>query len=236
MLLLYQLYCVRTASATAVSVCPSLRPNGELLNVVRTSSYGFQWHGKWVWTRNCIEEELRIVMIVSFFFLSFVLYPPTGRGTREGGQCRWAFPEGTSPFIIEKINQFTDIRMNPQIKLNHIVLSVVLMPFYSVTSLLGLDRLSRKQSFKQLYGCTRKMVALDSAVNRALRWLDSKEVEQFQSSFLPFAGTTTAVQDPAGPDQKSRDSGWLSNGSASCGGLRSLCTTRLSADGQQFPQ
>ena len=46
--------------------------------------------------------------------------------------------------LIEKISQFTDIRKNPQIKLNHIVLSVLLMPFYNVTSLLGLDRLSRK--------------------------------------------------------------------------------------------
>ena len=76
--------------------------------------------------------------------------------------------------LIEKISQFTDIRKNPQIRLNHIVLSVLLMPFYSITSLLGLDRLSRKQSFKKLFGCTRKMVASDCTVNRALRWLDCK--------------------------------------------------------------
>jgi hypothetical protein len=86
--------------------------------------------------------------------------------------------------LIEKISQFTDIRKNPQIRLNHIILSVLLMPFYSVTSLLGLDRLSRKQSFKKLFGCTRKMVASDSTVNRALRWLDCKEVEDLQRSFL----------------------------------------------------
>ena len=67
--------------------------------------------------------------------------------------------------LIEKISQFTDIRKNPQIKLNHIVLSVLLMPFYSITSLLSLDRLSRKQSFKEVFGCTRKMVASDSTVN-----------------------------------------------------------------------
>ena len=88
--------------------------------------------------------------------------------------------------LIEKISQFTDIRKNPQIKLNHIVLSVLLMPFYSVTSLLGLDRLSRKPFFKKLFGCTRKMVASDSTVNRALRWLDSKEVQELQRSFLPL--------------------------------------------------
>lgn len=86
--------------------------------------------------------------------------------------------------LIEKINQFTDIRKNPQIKLNHIVLSVLLMPFYSLTSLLSLDRLSRKQTFRKLFGCTRKMVASDSTVNRAMRWLKEKEIEEFQRSFL----------------------------------------------------
>lgn len=86
--------------------------------------------------------------------------------------------------LIEKINQFTDIRKNPQIKLNHIILSLLLMPFYSITSLLGLDRLSRKKQFKTLFGCTRKMVASDSTVNRAMRWLDENESEQFQRSFL----------------------------------------------------
>jgi len=59
------------------------------------------------------------------------------------------------------------------------------MTFYSLTSLPGLDRLSRKQSFNKLFGCTAKMVASDSTVNRTLRWLDSKEVEQLQRSFLP---------------------------------------------------
>ena len=36
--------------------------------------------------------------------------------------------------IIEKINQFTDIRKNPEIKLKDIITSIVLMPFYGVTS------------------------------------------------------------------------------------------------------
>ena len=86
--------------------------------------------------------------------------------------------------LLEKISQFTDIRKNPQIKLNHIILSVLLMPFYSITSLLGLDRLSRKSQFKKLFGCTRKMVASDSTVNRAMRWLKEKEVQELQCGFL----------------------------------------------------
>ena len=86
--------------------------------------------------------------------------------------------------IIEKINQFTDIRKNPEIKLKDIITSVVLMPFYGITSLLGFDRLSRKEQFKKLFGSNRKMVASDSTIKRALMWLKEQEVETFQSSFL----------------------------------------------------
>ena len=111
--------------------------------------------------------------------------------------------------LIEKISQFTDIRKNPQIKLNHIVLSVLLMPFYSVTSLLGLDRLSRKQIFKKLFGCTRKMVASDSTVNRALRWLDSQEVEELQTSFLPLLEQQHLSEIQLAPDRPSRRIGIL---------------------------
>jgi len=111
--------------------------------------------------------------------------------------------------LIEKISQFTDIRKNPQIKLNHIVLSVLLMPFYSVTSLLGLDRLSRKQSFKKVFGCTRKMVASDSTVNRALRWLDSKEVQELQRSFLPLLEQQHLSKIQLAPDRPSRRIGIL---------------------------
>jgi hypothetical protein len=111
--------------------------------------------------------------------------------------------------LIEKISQFTDIRKNPQIKLNHIVLSVMLMPFYSVTSLLGLDRLSRKNQFKKLFGCTRKMVASDSTVNRALRWLDTEEVEELQSSFLPLLEQQHLSKIQLAPDRPSRRIGIL---------------------------
>ena len=58
------------------------------------------------------------------------------------------------------------------------------MPFYGVTSLLGFDRLSRKKQFKKLFGSNRKMVASDSTIKRALMWLNEKEAESFQGSFL----------------------------------------------------
>jgi hypothetical protein len=111
--------------------------------------------------------------------------------------------------LIEKISQFTDIRKNPQIKLNHIILSVLLMPFYSVTSLLSLDRLSRKNQFKRLFGCPRKMVASDSTVNRALRWLDSKEVQELQRSFLPLMEQHHLAKIQLAPDCPSKRIGIL---------------------------
>ncbi len=86
--------------------------------------------------------------------------------------------------IIEKTSQFTDIRKNPEIRLKDIITSIVLMPFYGVSSLLGFDRLSRKKQFKKLFGSNRKMVASDSTIKRALMWLKEGEVESFQSSFL----------------------------------------------------
>jgi len=88
--------------------------------------------------------------------------------------------------LLKQISLFTDIRKNPQIQLTHIVLSVLLMPFFSLHSLLSLDRLSRRSEFKKYFGRTRKMVASDSTVSRALHWLRSEQLEPFQRSLLPL--------------------------------------------------
>jgi hypothetical protein len=88
--------------------------------------------------------------------------------------------------LLKQIELFTDIRKNPQIKLTHIVLSVLLMPFYSLHSLLSLDRVSRRYEFKKYFGCTRKMVASDSTISRALHWLKPEHLEQFQRGLLPL--------------------------------------------------
>jgi hypothetical protein len=66
------------------------------------------------------------------------------------------------------------------------VLSVLLMPFYSLHSLLSLNRVSRRNAFKKYFGSTRAMVASDSTVSRALHWLKPEQLEQFQCSFLPL--------------------------------------------------
>ncbi len=88
--------------------------------------------------------------------------------------------------LLRQISHLTDIRKNPQIQLTHIVLSVLLMPFFSLHSLLSLDRVSRRCEFKKYFGCRRKMVASDSTISRALHWLKPEQLEQFQRSLLPL--------------------------------------------------
>lgn len=86
----------------------------------------------------------------------------------------------------EKLAQFTDIRKHPVIDLKDIIVQIFLMPFYGVTSLLGIDRISRKKYFKKLFRCKRKMVSSDSTIKRVLNWLDETESKSFLSSMLTF--------------------------------------------------
>jgi hypothetical protein len=88
--------------------------------------------------------------------------------------------------IFDRITNITDIRKNPEISLNNIIMSILLMPFYELKSLLGLDRMSRKKKFKRLFDCGRKMVASDSTISRVLHWMDPNEVIDFQEGLLPF--------------------------------------------------
>ena len=44
----------------------------------------------------------------------------------------------------EKIKYFTDIRKYPVIDLRDIIVQLFIMPFFGMTSLLNLDRISRK--------------------------------------------------------------------------------------------
>ena len=78
----------------------------------------------------------------------------------------------------------SDIRKNPSIKLQTILVSLFLMPFFSLTSLLSLDRQSRTKAFKDLFGCTRKMVASDSTFRRVLGWLHNQQIAALLLSFL----------------------------------------------------
>ena len=86
--------------------------------------------------------------------------------------------------LFELLRRFADIRKKPQIKLQDILMCVLFMPFFSLTSLLGLDRTTRKCSFKRLFRSERKMVVSDSTVARVLNWLDEAQVQQLQRAFL----------------------------------------------------
>ncbi len=74
--------------------------------------------------------------------------------------------------IPESIARFSDIRNHPRISLKTILVFLLLMPFWGVTSLLALDRISSKRQVKTVFDFKRKMVASDSTVARVLKWLD----------------------------------------------------------------
>ena len=86
--------------------------------------------------------------------------------------------------IFSLIKLFPDIRKNPEIPLRDIILSLFLMPFFGLTSLLSLDREARKKQFKKLFGSKRKMVASDSTLKRVLNWLSRKAAIVFLLGFL----------------------------------------------------
>jgi hypothetical protein len=86
--------------------------------------------------------------------------------------------------LFDQLRRFTDIRKKPQIRLQDILASLLFMPFFSLTSLLGLDRTTRTRSFKRLFRCQRKMVVSDSTVERVLNWLEVGQVQRFQRAFL----------------------------------------------------
>lgn len=93
-----------------------------------------------------------------------------------------------------KLQLFIDIRKYPVIDLRDIIVQILLMPFFGMTSLLNLDRFSRKKSFKKLFKCKRKMVSSDTTVKRALNWLCEGETRLFLLAFLPFMEKNKLLQ------------------------------------------
>lgn len=88
--------------------------------------------------------------------------------------------------IFSRILKITDIRKNPQIKLYIIIMSLLLMPFYNLKSLLALDQLSRKKSFKRLFTCKRKMVVSDTTIARVLKWMNENEIIDLLNGLVPL--------------------------------------------------
>jgi len=110
--------------------------------------------------------------------------------------------------LFDQIRRFTDIRKKPQIRLQDILMCVLFMPFFSLTSLLGLDRTTRKSSFKKLFRSERKserkMVVSDSTVARVLNWLDEGQVQQFQRAFLAMFDQNKLARRELVPGEKAR--------------------------------
>lgn len=120
--------------------------------------------------------------VSSFSLFFFFLQNWEGINVQKNKRIAWLLKKKF------KFNAFfqgvTDIRKNPSIKLQTILVSLFLMPFFSLTSLLSLDRESRTKAFKGLFGCKRKMVASDSTFRRVLGWLRHQQIASFLLSFL----------------------------------------------------
>jgi hypothetical protein len=80
-----------------------------------------------------------------------------------------------------------DIRKNPSIGLQAILMSLFLMPAFALTSLLSLDAKARTRRLKELLGSQRKMVASDSTLRRVLGWLSPQQLRAVPLRLLrPF--------------------------------------------------
>ena len=126
--------------------------------------------------------------------------------------------------LFDQLRRFADIRKKPQIRLQDILMCVLFMPFFSLTSLLGLDRTTRKSLFKELFRSERKMVVSDSTVARVLNWLDEGQVQQFQRAFLQMFEHHRLAKRELVPGGKARRIGIIDG---SCMGTHYLCMLDL---------
>jgi len=105
---------------------------------------------------------------------------------------------------------FTDIRKKPTISLRTILLSLFLMPFYGMTSLLALDRLARMTSYRKLFDCSMKapgtdhMVVSDTTIARILRWLGEKKSQSFLLRFVDRFNELGLLEKALAPLEKPR--------------------------------
>lgn len=127
-------------------------------------------------------------------------------------------------FLKEPLFQgFSDLRRNPSIRLQAILMSLFLMPFFGICSLLSMDREARTQRYKDLFGCRRKMVSSDSTFARVLKWLRPQEAEAFLLSFLPKFERYDLLRKPLGPQGQPRRLGILDGSYMSGHWLVALC-------------
>jgi hypothetical protein len=124
---------------------------------------------------------------------------------------------------------FTDIRRKPSIRLQTILMSLFLMPFFGMRSLLSNDREARTQRYKGLFGCERKMVASDSTFARVLRWLKPQQGQAFLLSFLPTFERHDLLRKSLSPTGRARRLGILDGSYMGGHWLVTLCLPGLIA-------
>ena len=100
--------------------------------------------------------------------------------------------------------RFTDVRNDPEIKLRDILMSIFLMPFFRIRSLLSLDRICRERQFKQLFACKREMVVSDSTVARVLNWIKPEEADEMLRALVPHFERDHLLQTRLIPGGKER--------------------------------
>jgi len=131
-------------------------------------------------------------------------------------------------FLNEPLFQgFTDIRKNPSIRLRTILMSLFLMPFFGISSLLSNDREARTERYKRLFGCQRKMVGSDSTFARVVKWLKPQEAQAFLLSFLPKFERHDYLRQRLSPKGKLRRLGILDGSHMGGHWLVSLCLPGL---------
>jgi hypothetical protein len=102
-------------------------------------------------------------------------------------------------------------------------MSLFLMPFFGISSLLSNDQQARTQRYKGLFGCPRKMVSSDSTCARVLKWLQPQESQDFLLSFLPKFERHDLLRKRLQPKGKPRRLGMLDGSYMGGHWLDSLC-------------
>jgi hypothetical protein len=101
---------------------------------------------------------------------------------------------------------FHDIRMHPRIRLQNILVSVFLMPYWGFTALLRLDIHLRTPQMLRLFRCAKKkkVVVSDSTITRVLNWLDPQDCRQALLAPLPTLNQEGLLQLTLAPKRPSR--------------------------------
>jgi hypothetical protein len=126
--------------------------------------------------------------------------------------------------VVETLSEgICDIRKNPAIKLQAILTSLFLMPFFALTSLLSLDVEARTRRLKTLLDCQRRMVASDTTFRRVLGWLAQQQISQIPLRLLPRFERARLLQHSLAPGGPARRIGILDGSFMGGHWLSALC-------------